>query len=164
VRATRAVIGLVGIVVAAVGVVKLLDLGFENLRDTVIWLVSGVISHDGLLAPIVVALGVVVVRLVPPWSRTPVVAGFVVLGSATIMAIPVLGRYGARPDNPSLLDRNYVGGWLVLAGLVVVAAALASWWNRRGPADIDEELVAADSGGHTGEDADGPTVPRTGRP
>ncbi len=163
-RATRAVIGLVGIVAGAVGVMKLLDLGFENLKDTVIWLVSGVIAHDGLLAPIVVALGVVAVRLVPPWSRTPVVAGFVVLGSATIMAIPVLGRYGARPDNPSLLDRNYVGGWLVLAGLVVVAAALASWWNRRRPAEIDEELVVADNGGHTGDDADVPTVPRTGRP
>ena len=160
-RATRAVIGLIGIVVAAVGVMKLLDLGIDNLKDTVIWLVAGVIAHDGLLAPIVVALGVVVVRLVPPWSRTPVVAGFVVLGSATIMAIPVLGRYGARSDNPSLLDRNYTAGWLVLAALVVVGVSLASWRNRRQLMAVHERVV---TDAHTGDDADHPTVTRTGTP
>jgi hypothetical protein len=47
--------------------------------------------------------------------------GLLVLGSLTIMAIPVLGRFGARPDNPTLLDRNYTAGWLVVAGLTLVA-------------------------------------------
>ena len=34
----------------------------------------------------------------------------------TLVAVPVLGRFGARADNPTLLDRDYVAGWLVLAG------------------------------------------------
>ena len=46
-------------------------------------------------------------------GRAPAVAGLVVLGSVTLLAIPVLGRFGARADNPTLLDRHYgVGcGW-----------------------------------------------------
>ena len=38
--------------------------------------------------------------------------GGVVLGSLTLLAIPVLGRFGERPDNATLLDRNYTVGWL----------------------------------------------------
>ncbi|MGY2874256.1 hypothetical protein ACVW00_001446 [Marmoricola sp. URHA0025 HA25] len=57
----------------------------------------------------------------------PVVTGAVVLGTVTLVAIPVLGRFGARADNPTLLDRNYLLGWLVVATLtvVLVGAALA---------------------------------------
>ncbi len=82
------------------------------------------------------------------------VAGFVVLGSATLLAIPVLGRFGERPDNPTLLDRNYTAGWLVLAALVAGGVAIGCWWNltRRRPADgtttpdAPREPVAAPSG------------------
>jgi hypothetical protein len=40
-----------------------------------------------------------------------------------VVAVPVLGRFGARPDNPTLLDRPYVLGWLVLAALTLLGAA-----------------------------------------
>ena len=43
----------------------------------------------------------------------------VVLATVTVTAIPVLGRFGARPDNLTILPRNYVLGWLVLAALVL---------------------------------------------
>ncbi len=163
-RATRVILGLAGIVLAAVGVMKLIDRGLDNLLHTATWLVGGVIAHDGLLAPVVVLLGVVTVRAMPAWARTPVVAGFVVLGSATIMAIPVLGRYGARADNPTLLDRNYTAGWLVLAALVATGVAVAAWWNRRQLARVDERHVAGGGDGPTRADADVPMAPRTGRP
>ncbi len=162
-RATRALIGLAGILLAAVGVMKLVDRGVDNLTHTAVWLIAGVIAHDGLLAPVVVVLGVMMVRALPRWARGPVVGGFVVLGSATIMAIPVLGRFGARADNPSLLDRNYTAGWLVLAALVVAGVAAASWWNRRQLMRLEEHLMSAAPEGQT-EDADPPTVARTGGP
>ncbi len=43
------------------------------------------------------------------------------LGSLTLVAVPVLGGFGRStdPTNETLLDRDYVAGWLVLAGLVV---------------------------------------------
>ena len=37
----------------------------------------------------------------------------------------VLGGFGERPDNPSLLNRYYWLGWLVLAGVVVLAVLVA---------------------------------------
>ena len=130
-RKLRGLIGLAGVALAVVGVMKLLALGLPNLEATVTWLLGGVIVHDGVLAPLVVILGVLVVRVLPVWARTPVVVGFVVLGTTAVMAFPVLGRFGARPDNLTLLDRNYTGGWLVLAALVAVAVVAGCWWNRR---------------------------------
>ena len=53
----------------------------------------------------------------PRAARAPAVVGFVVLGSVTLLAVPVLGRFGARPDNATLLDRHYLVAWLVLAAL-----------------------------------------------
>ena len=47
-----------------------------------------------------------------------------VLGAVTLLAVPVLGRFGAQPDNPTLLDRAYGPGWLVLAGLTVLLAVV----------------------------------------
>ena len=56
------------------------------------------------------------------------------LVTVTLATVPVLGRFGALPDNPTLLDRPYLAGWSVLAGLVaagVVAATVARARRRR---------------------------------
>jgi hypothetical protein len=42
----------------------------------------------------------------------------------------MLGRFGERRDNPSLLDRNYTGGWLVLATLVALGVFAGAVWSR----------------------------------
>jgi hypothetical protein len=85
-----------------------------------------VLLHDGLLAPLCVAAGALLVRLVPGVARPPAAVGLVVLGSVTLMAVPVLGRFGARPDNPTLLDRPYGPGWLGLLALVAVGVGLGT--------------------------------------
>jgi hypothetical protein len=127
-RVLRAVLALAGLAVAGYGGWLLVDTGLDNLRATLTWLVGGVIAHDALLAPATIGVVSVASRFLPTWLRGPATVGLVVLGTVTIAAIPVLGRFGARADNPTLLDRNYVAGWLVLAGVVligVVAAAVA---------------------------------------
>ena len=43
----------------------------------------------------------------------------------------MLGRFGARPDNPTLLDRDYLVGWLVLAGVVLLVTVVASLVRSR---------------------------------
>ena len=129
--ATRGLLIAGGTVVGAVGAWKLVRSGFGSILDALWWLVGGVAAHDGVLAPVTVVLVVIGARLLPGWLRGPVAAGFVVLGTVSVSAIPVLGRFGARPDNPTLLDRNYVAGWLVFAALVVVAVACAAWRRRR---------------------------------
>ena len=49
--------------------------------------------------------------------------GLVVLGTVTLMAVPVLGGWGANADNPTILDRNYAAGWLVVAGVTIAGAS-----------------------------------------
>ncbi|MEJ7741096.1 MAG: hypothetical protein WKF73_00275 [Nocardioidaceae bacterium] len=122
------VLGLAGL---AWGAKQFLGLGLDNITTTAVWLVGGVLAHDGVLAPLVVVLALIAIRLLPVWLRGPLAAGLVVLGSVTLLAIPVLGRFGARTDNPTLLDRNYVGGWLVLVAITVTCVAVAGLISRR---------------------------------
>jgi hypothetical protein len=129
-RTLRLTLGAAGVVLVLVGVYLLLARGPRNLVATVVWLAGGVVAHDALLAPVVVLLGVALLPRLPPWSRGPAVAGFVVLLTVTLTAVPVLGRFGAKPDDPWLLPRSYGALWLGLA-LLVVAVVVAAALLRR---------------------------------
>jgi hypothetical protein len=121
---------LAGLAIGGFGVWSLLRLGISNLLWTLLWLTGGIVGHDGLLAAVTLALVAVGRPLLPVWARGPVAAGLVVLGTVTVMAIPVLGRFGARPDVPSLLDRSYGVGWLAFAGIVAAGVVVASGVQR----------------------------------
>ena len=124
-RAARVLLGGIGVAVAAYGVKLLLDLGPSNLRATLTWLIGGIVLHDAVLAPVTVLVGTGLVALWRAGVRTgPLIVGGFVLGTVTIAAIPMLGRFGARSDNPTLLDRNYLVGWLVLAALTALVTAV----------------------------------------
>jgi len=128
----RLAIGAVGLLVGLYGAYLLLSRqDHDQLLSAAIWLGAGVVLHDFVLAPLVLGVVFVGARLVPAGLRAPAVAGLVVLGTATLFALPVLGRFGERPDNPSLLNRHYGIGWMVLAGLVLLAVAAGGWWARR---------------------------------
>jgi hypothetical protein len=132
VRGARLGLGAVGVVVGLFGVWLLLTRqDLDQLRSAATWLVGGVILHDAVLAVVTLVLAATAVRLLPGEARAPAVVGFVVLGSVTLLAVPVLGRFGARPDNATLLDRAYVTGWLVLAALTVLAVIVATLVRRR---------------------------------
>lgn len=126
-------LALAGVALAAYGVLRLLELGVSNLWATLVWLAGGVIAHDALLAPVIVVVGVAAAWLVPDRWRGAVAVGFVVLGTVTIVAVPVLGRFGVRPDNPTLLDRPYWTGWWLFATLVVVGVLVRIMFLRRRP-------------------------------
>ena len=130
-RALRFSLGAVGVVLTLVGVWHLLGNGFADLVATVAWLAGGVVVHDALIAPLVVLLGVGLLPRLPSWGRGPGVAGFVVLLTVTLTAVPVLGRFGAKPDDPWLLPRPYGALWLGFALVVVVAVVGASVLRRR---------------------------------
>lgn len=132
---TRIVLVVLGLGSGLYGAWLLLDLGGENLRATGTWLIGGVVLHDAVLAPATILLAYLAARALGRAIPVPVVVGTVVLASATLIAVPVLGREQARPDNPTLLDRDYLLGWSVLAGLtllIVVAALVRSRHLTRG--------------------------------
>lgn len=123
----RCWIGATGVLLGGFGAWTLVSRqDLDQLTSAAIWLVVGVVLHDGVLAIATLLLAAVVLRLLPSAARAPVIVGFVVLGSLTLLAVPVLGRFGARPDNATLLDRSYVVGWLVIAALTLVAVVVAS--------------------------------------
>jgi hypothetical protein len=118
----RWVLGAVGVAMGLYGV-SLVVSRDHDLLNLAIWLAAGVVLHDAVLAPAALALSALLPRL-PRVARGPLVVGALVLGSATLLAVPVLGRFGARDDNPTLLPRDYVGGWAVLAAAVVLGVAV----------------------------------------
>jgi hypothetical protein len=125
-RTLRATLVVVGGAAASYGAYRLLDLGWANTRATALWLVGGVVLHDGIFAPLVLVVSLVAVRLGRRHRLAPLVAGLVVLVPVTLLAIPELGRLGARADRPTLLDRNYWLGWSLLATLVVVGVVVGT--------------------------------------
>lgn len=128
----RAALGALGVAVTAYGGWLLLsrtDTG--QLVDATIWLASGVLLHDLVLAGVVLAVAAVGARLLPDAARAPAVVAMVVLGSLTLVAVPVLGRFGARDDNPTLLDRPYLASGLAVAGMVVLAVTVVGLVRSR---------------------------------
>jgi hypothetical protein len=130
-RTVRILVALAGVGAAAYGAVHLLDLGVDNLVATLVWVVAGVALHDGLLAPACIVLAAVLLRLTHRHPPAAGVVGAIVLGTVTLAAVPVLGRFGARADNPTLLDRSYVAGWFWFAGIVAVLVAVGIVVERR---------------------------------
>jgi hypothetical protein len=130
-RAVRSVGVLAGVLVTAYGGWLLLDLGWANTRSTLTWLIGGVVLHDAVFAPLVLVAALVAVRLVPRERLAPWVVALVVLVPVTLAGIPELGRFGARADNATLLDRPYWLGWSVMVTLVVAVALVAAATRRR---------------------------------
>ena len=130
-RTTRAVLLVAGVLVGTYGAVRLVGLGWANLVATAPWLAGVVVAHDAVLAPAVVLAGVAAARRLPRWSRRGALMVLVVWGSTTLLAVPTLGRFGAKRDNPTLLDRPYLAGWLAVTALLLVAAALLAVRDRR---------------------------------
>ncbi len=128
----RLVLGAVGVAVGGYGAFLLVSrTSTESLVATGVWLAAGVLLHDVVLSLAVIGVGAVVTRLLPVPVRLPAVVALVVVGSLTLVAVPVLGRFGAKADNPTLLDRPYLGSWLVLLALTVAVVAVAGLVRAR---------------------------------
>ena len=133
---TRLLIGGVGVLMGAFGALRFLQLDLDDIVNAFLFLAGGVIVHDGFIAPLTVGSGC----SSSPGSSPAGCArrsrmGLVVLGTVTVTAIPVLGGFGARPDNLTVLPRNYVLGWFVFAALVLVVTGVAA---LRAPRKHDE--------------------------
>jgi hypothetical protein len=120
VRSARLGLVLLGLAVAAYGGWLLLRLGWDNLVATLPWLVVAVLLHDFVWMPVVLLAAAAGAARLPRTWGVPATVGAVVLVSVTVAVLPTITRVGARPDNPSLLDRPYVEGWLLFAATVAV--------------------------------------------
>jgi len=126
----RIVIGAAGLVVGLYGVL-LLTQRAGDLVNVGVWLAGGVLTHDAVLAPIVIGICLIVAKVLPSKGHRTAAVVLVIFGSVSLVAIPVLGKFGAKSDNPTLLDRNYVLGWLLLAALIVSGTIIIEYLTYR---------------------------------
>jgi hypothetical protein len=99
-------------------------------------LAGGLVVHDLIFAPLVVAGSALVVRVVPSRVRAPLQVAAVVSGALIAVAIPVVHGAGRLGNNASLLPSEHYGQRL-LAALTVVwlaAAVVAAARLRRSSA------------------------------
>ena len=123
-RTVRVIAGVGGVVLMAVGASLLTDV--RDLTDVVVWLCGAVVLHDAVIAPVVLLVGMVLVR---GGVRGPVRGALLVAGALTAVALPVLLRPG-RTANPSVLPLDYPRNWLM--ALTAVATVTALWLASRG--------------------------------
>lgn len=119
--AARVLLMLAGLALAGYGATLLWDNPTPILIRIVMWALAGVVLHDFVFAPICAALGLVGRRLLPRRWQVPVAVAVlcgVVLG---LLAVPVVGKPGMRPDNLTVLDRDYPLGLLLSLSVVLLA-------------------------------------------
>ena len=114
----RIVLIALGIAIGAYGAVLLWENPPVIIVRILVWALVGIVLHDLVFAPVCVALGFAVRRLIPgKWWPPIAVAAFCSVVLA-FLAIPVYGKPGMRPDNMTVLDRDYpVGLWISLAAV-----------------------------------------------
>ncbi|WP_329124392.1 hypothetical protein [Streptomyces sp. NBC_01353] len=112
----RYVCGALGVALMALGAVLVVRTG--TAWDVAVWLVGAIVLHDGVIAPLVLAVGLLIAAAP---ARGAVRGGLIVAGCLTLVALPLMVRPGA-PPNPTALPLDYVRNWLVLMGVVAVGA------------------------------------------
>jgi hypothetical protein len=116
VKTTQAVLMALGVVIAGYGFVLLWDNPRVILFRIVVWALAGVVLHDMVFAPICAALGFGGRRLLPRRWWAPIAVAALCTVVLVMLAIPVYDKPGLRPDNLTVLDRDYhVGLWISLA-------------------------------------------------
>lgn len=119
-------IGLAGLIMVGYGALLLADNPPVIIARIVTWAVVAVVVHDFVFAPLCAAAGVGGRRLIPARYRAPISVGAlcsVVLG---LLAVPVYDRPGMRPDNTTVLDRDYPLGLAVSLGVVWLSVLVYS--------------------------------------
>ncbi|MCH0567358.1 MULTISPECIES: hypothetical protein [unclassified Streptomyces] len=118
-KVTRFLAGAAGLALMGVGVSLLIDV--RDLSGVLVWLGGAVVLHDALIAPLVLLVGVLLVR---GGLRGPVRGALVVAGALTVVALPVLLRPGPRA-NSSVLPLDYLRNWLVALVAVAMVTVLS---------------------------------------
>ncbi len=101
------------------------QVGWPRAFNVATWLGGGLLLHDLVLVPVVLALVWLVGRFAPAVVRTPLQTG--ILGSGLVLAVawPALRGYGDRPDNATVHPLDY--GSAVLTVLALLWAAVVLW-------------------------------------
>ncbi|WP_240137183.1 hypothetical protein [Streptomyces sp. MUM 178J] len=113
----RYAVGAFGVLLIAIGG-RLLWTGGE-LSEVAVWLAGAIVLHDGLIAPFVLTVGLLVAS-VP--ARGLVRGALIVAAALTAIALPPMLAPVRR--NPSVLPLDYPRNWLLAMAAIAVVTAL----------------------------------------
>ncbi|OKH63540.1 hypothetical protein EB72_11415 [Mycobacterium sp. SWH-M1] len=136
--AVRALLVAAGVALAAYGALLLVDDPPAVLMRIVLWAAAGVVLHDVVFAPVCAALGFAGRRLVPAGWRAPAAIAALCSVVLALVAVPVYDKPGMRPDNMTLLDRNYVAGFWIALAVIWACVPLAVLAKRFLPVREDQ--------------------------
>ncbi|MFG3343963.1 hypothetical protein ACGF1Z_02735 [Streptomyces sp. NPDC048018] len=132
----RYVLGGAGLALTGIGAWQLAVL--PHAPAVPLWLAGAVVLHDGVIAPLVLAVGLLVAARP---ARGVLRGALIVMGGVTLVTLPLLVRPG-EPPNPSALPLPYGRNLaVVLAAVAVTAGALLLVRRRRArpqPRDADD--------------------------
>jgi hypothetical protein len=144
--AVRVILIGVGLAIGGYGAVLVWENPPVIIMRIVVWALVGVVLHDAVFAPLCVALGFASRPLIPrKWWAPIAVAAFCSVVLA-FLAIPVYGKPGMRPDNMTVLDRNYPLGLAISLAIVWMCVLLYLLTTRLLPVRQDE-VVEQESAG-----------------
>ena len=128
--ATRLLLAAIGIGLGGYGLLLVWENPPVIIMRILVWAVVAVVVHDFLFAPLCAAAGWAGRRLIPAGSRSPVAVAVLCSVVLVLLAVPVYGRPGMRPDNMTILDRNYPLGLAVSLGTVWCSVLLYQLFKR----------------------------------
>ncbi len=144
-RAVRALLVALGVGCGLWGVWLMRDFTREQLTSEAFWLAGGVILHDAVLAPVVVAIGYGASRVLPRHFRSSTATAFLVWGTLTVAFLPVLSGQGGKPGNDTILGKPYVLSWIVMTLVLVVCAVAGALRRRRQTRSSDMKTLHGSS-------------------
>ncbi|MEP6853754.1 MAG: hypothetical protein ABJA87_14040, partial [bacterium] len=120
----RLALAMLGLLVIAYGGLRLV----QDAKDTkplqlAVSIIGIAVLHDAVIAPLTVAVGWLVTRLVRPRARAYVQGGLAVAGIITLMSLPLIHRQGRSGPGSALLTQNYTRNLVVLLVLIALVTA-----------------------------------------
>lgn len=137
-RPWRISLGVAGILLVLFGAMRLLtEVPVDMLVVLAIWMIAAIAIHDGIVSPLVIAVGWALARWIPPRGRRYVQFTLIVAALVAVIAIPLAYREDTQPVAESMLLQNYLGNFTLIVGIVaalsMVAYAIRVANDNRGP-------------------------------
>ena len=127
---TRVLLASAGVLLGLFGVFRLLtQVPVGDVAILALWLIGAIVIHDGILSPIVLAVGWTIARFVPPRARRYLQGALIVAALITVVAVPMVYREGSQPAAKAILQQNF-GGNLTLLLAIIGALTLAAYAVR----------------------------------
>ena len=127
----RLLIGAAGVGLLGYGIVRI----FTDAKDTkpaalLRWLLGALLVHDLLIAPVVLGIGWLLGRFVPPRARRYLQAGLICGGLVSAYGVLLIWRQGKAAASLALLQQDYLRNLLIVLAIVAAGCLIGYLVDR----------------------------------